>query len=268
MNERQEQPSSWLLRSTLALLVVCGASAAYAQTPASTPDNSQPPQPAFWELIGGFEGATPGTGYGFFGPSYLRPINDSMSFTARVFASHLYYEFNNGVGLTQVRSPGVNAAAGVRFGTHNFATIMGGPSFRFRRTEENVGTINDVDDTDTVMGFNVGGDMYLNPTSHSNIHGIVDYGSADEYIWSRLAYKEQLTNRSYSGRFSHFVGAEVMGQGNNDIRSVQFGGLFELAHAPSTTSIMFRAGVKRSTFEFSDPEVGPYFGIGFYRRMR
>src|SRR5687768_5639654 len=40
----------------------------------AVPQATVAPAPAFWELISGFEGDTNGSGYGFFGPSYVRPI--------------------------------------------------------------------------------------------------------------------------------------------------------------------------------------------------
>ena len=265
------------------VLLVTGAAQAQSST-AATPSSStssattsqpsdQPPptaREAFWEPIGGFEGDTHGTGYGFFGPSYIRPLSSNLAFTARAFGNFLYYDFEDALGTTtSVRSPGLNTAAGVRymFANNSFAGVHGGPSFKFRRTEINGISIDD-DDNDLVLGFNVGGDVYFNPTSHNNIHALVDYGSADEYVWSRLAYKEQITNRGWNRPFSNFLGGEVIAQGNDDIRSMQVGALYELAHGPSSTSVMFRAGIKRSTFEFGDDRTGPYIGFGFYKRLQ
>lgn len=221
----------------------------------------------FWALIGGFEGDTHGTGYGFFGPSYVRPIGDGVAFTARVFGNYLYYEFDNGAGLTKVTSPGVSTAAGVRFGGKNFVTLQAGPSFKSRKTKIS-GPGGSSEDTDGVFGFSVGGDVYANPAPHTNVQGIVDYGSADKYIWSRLGVKQQITNLTYSGDVSHHVGGEVILQGNDDIRSTQFGGLVEFAHSPSSVSFMVRAGYKRSTFQFGPDKTGPYFGVGFYKQLK
>ena len=72
----------------------------------------------------------------------------------------------------------------------------------------------------------MGADVSVDPTTHNNIYGIVDFNSSDRYTWSRLAYKEQVTNLNWSGKFAHFVGAEVIGQGNQDIHSTQVGAFF------------------------------------------
>jgi hypothetical protein len=117
------------------------------------------------------------------------------------------------------------------------------------------------------VGANFGGEMYASPTSHNNVHGLVNYNTSDRYSWARLGFKEQITNRSWAGPNTSFVGVEAIAQGNHDIRSTQFGGLFEITHVPASVSVMFKAGYKRSTFEVGPAKTGPYFSIGFYHRV-
>jgi hypothetical protein len=238
--------------------------------PQPQPGTAPPASPStdpFWELIGGYEGDTHGSSYAFFGPGYVHPIRPGLAWTGRAFANYLAYEFTDGSGTTEVSSPGVSAAAGLRFGDKNFVSVYAGPELKWRRTEVVQSNGSSVSDSSTDLGANVGGEVYANPTSHNNIHGIVNYGTADEYTWARLGFKEQISNRNWQGANTTFLGIEGIAQGNDDIRSTQVGGFFEITRVPAQTSIMFRAGYKRSTFEAGPDKTGPYFAVGFYRRL-
>ena len=220
---------------------------------------------AFWELIGGYEADTHGSAYGFFGPGYVHPINSNVSWTARVFGSYLAYEFSGADGTTEVRSPGVSASLGLRFGGSSWFGVSAGPDFRWRRTELTRPNGQVIESDDTRTGANIGAEAYMNPTSHNNVHAIVNYGTVDKYTWARVGFKEKISNRSGQGSTSTFVGVEGIVQGNDDIRSTQFGGFFEVN--PANLSLMFRAGYKRSTFDVGPNKTGPYFGVGFYKRL-
>jgi hypothetical protein len=106
--------------------------------------------------------------------------------------------------------------------------------------------------------------MYVDPTSHNNVQGGLNYNTTDKYTWGRLAFKEKVTS---SDSNTTFVGAEGIGQGNKDIKSIQAGGLFEISHTPARFSVVFKVGYKRSTFQTGLPQTGPYFGIGYYQRL-
>lgn len=226
-----------------------------------------PPAPAFWELISGYEGDTAGSGYGFFGPSYVRPIRPGLSWTARAFANYLTYEFSGLEGGTQVRSPGVSSAIGLQFGDRSFFRVLAGPEVKWQRTRVAGADGAIATSSRTRLGANLGGEMYANPTSHNNVHGLVNYNTADSYSWGRLGFKEQVSNRSWEGPTAAFVGVEGILQGNHDIRSRQAGAFVELTHVPAKVSVVFKAGYKRSTFVAGPDETGPYFAVGFYRRM-
>ena len=252
-------------------LSVEAADPAGAQLPAPRPA-TVPAQVAapHWSANAGFEADSHDTGYGFVGPFYVRPLRPGLAFVGGGSVNYLYYDFVNGTGgHTNVRSPGVNAMGGVRFGNRNYVQLLAGPGFKRRHVEildasdQVIGT-----DSDTVFGLNLGADLWVDPTSHNNVFGMVRYGAEDNYTWARLAYKEQITNRDWSNRFAHFVGAEVIGQGNDDIRSTQYGGFFEVAHAPSSVSVMFRAGYKKSSYDFGPDKSGPWFAVGFWHRLR
>ena len=253
-------------KSFAVLLTLLCASVAAAQQPPA-PVAVPIAAPAFWELISGYEGDTHGSGYGFVGPSYVRPIRPGLAWTARGSGNFLSYQFSGHDGSTRVRSPGVNAAIGLQFGGTSFFRVLAGPEVKWQRTA--------VTDTDGVIatsrrtrvGANMGAEMYANPTSHSTLQGLVNYNSSDRYSWGRLGFKEQISNRTWERPTAAFVGIEGIVQGNHDIRSRQVGGFFELTHVPAKVSIMLKAGYKRSTFDVGPYKSGPYFSVGFYRRM-
>jgi hypothetical protein len=223
--------------------------------------------PAFWELISGYEGDTDGSGYGFFGPSYVRAIRPGLAWTARAFGNYLSYQFSALDGATQVRSPGLNSAIGLQFGDKARFSVLAGPEVKWRRTEVTAANGVIATRTDTRVGANAGGAVYANPTPHNNLQGLINYNTTDRYSWARLGFKEQLNNHTWAKPNTTFLGVEGIVQGNHDIRSRQLGGFFEITHVPAKVSIMFKAGYKRSTFNVGPDKTGPYFSVGFYRRL-
>jgi len=119
----------------------------------------------------------------------------------------------------------------------------------------------------TIYGMNLGTEVWVDPTKHNNVYAIADYTTSDGYLWSRLAYKEQLANRNWDGKFTPYLGIEGVAQGNHDVRSTQFGPFIEVVHVPSSLSIMLRGGWKRSTYQVGPEKTGPWFAIGFWRRL-
>lgn len=268
--------------AVLAMLVA--APLARAQQPESlpsTPITDQRPPPLVaaplpavapaapsWALISGYEGDTHGSGYGFFGPSYVHPIRPGLSWTARASGSFLTYQFRELDGITRVRSPGLSSAIGLQFGDKRFVRVFAGPEVKWRRTEMTDASGLVSTRSNTRVGANVGGELYADPTTHNNVQGLINYNTSDRYSWGRLGFKEQISNRTWEGPNAAFVGVEGIAQGNRDIRSKQVGGFFELTHIPAKVSIMFKAGYKRSTFDVGPDKTGPYFSVGFYRRLK
>jgi hypothetical protein len=273
----QQRAAAGLVLAVSVLL--CNATPASAQqgdgtvtTFTTVADQSGQPSAAatdgpFWELIGGFEADTHGSAYGFFGPGYVHPIRPNLAWTARAFANYLAYEFTGADGETQVRSPGLSASAGLRFGGKNWFGVNAGPEVRWRRTELTRPNGQTIESDETSVGANVGAEAYVNPTSHNNLHAIVNYGTVDKYTWARVGFKEQISNRSWQGSNATFLGVEVIGQGNDDIRSTQIGGFFEVTRVPANLSLMFKVGYKRSTFDVGPNKTGPYVAVGFYKRL-
>lgn len=274
--------ASFFVRPALAGVIVglgtmAAATAAQAQTaataspapvtaPVSAPPQAAAPAPS-WALIAGYERDSHGSSYGFAGPAYVKPVRPGLAWTARVFGSYLTYEFSDLSGTTAVRSPGASGSLGLQFGERNTFTVTAGPSVAWRTATVTPLTGADIETSETRWGVNVGAEAYLNPTSHSNVQALVNYNTTDKYLWSRAAFKQQISNLNGSGTSALSLGVEGIAQGNDDIRSLQGGGLLEIAHTPSSFSLTFRAGYKRSTFEVGPSRSGPYFGVGLYKRF-
>lgn len=261
-------------------MLMLAGSAAGAQTLPSTNATAAPTPPAvtqsaqtsapsssYWALIGGYEWDTHGSSYGFVGPAYTHPFKPGVAWTARVFGNYLTYEYSDLTRTTRVKSPGVTSALGLQFGEKHTFAVYAGPSVSWRKTEVTTKAGVKTETDDTRVGANIGGELSLNPTPANNIQALVNYSTTDKYTWGRLGAKTQLTNRSWSGSNALFLGVEGIVQGNDDIRSTQVGGLFEINHVPAKLSLMFRAGYKRSTFDVGAAKTGPYFGIGLYKRL-
>jgi hypothetical protein len=244
-----------------------------AEEPAKAPEAEAQPmppsRPTQWSSIGGFEVDSNDTGYGFVGPQYIRPLRQNLAFVGSANFNYLFYEFDTPEGHTNVRSPGVNVMGGLQFGEKNWLLLQAGPSFKRRQVERLDAFDNTIaSDKNTDVGLNLGASVWFDPTSHNNVFGMLNYNTVDRYTWGRLAFKEQIGNRSWQGPITPYVGVEFVGQGSEDIRSQQYGGFVELTHVPSSVSVMLRAGYKRSSFDFGPDKTGPWFAIGFYHRVR
>lgn len=225
-------------------------------------------RPPRWEFVGGFESDSHDTSYGFLGPSYHRPLGGQLALKFRVHATHLRYEFENGFGgETRVSAPGIGPGIGLRYGGKNWVQFTTGVDIKREHREITGATGLISDETDTKYGVSVGADSWLSPTRRSNIHAMLHYGAASKYTWGRLMARHQVTNFSWRGPLTLYLGAEGVGQGNEDIRSWQFGGIGELVFARTQLSLQARGGYKRSTFDRGPDKTGPYFGVGLWKRF-
>jgi hypothetical protein len=225
-------------------------------------------QTSFWEPMGGLDLDSHSTGYAWAGPQYQRRFNDNLGLIARAGVNYLFYEYESGLGTTKVSGPGFNTLVGMRFGNRNWLQVGAGPSWK-RRNQQFELAGNRVDQgSEWRTGMNVGADAYVNPTSRTNVMAQGQFSTEDNFMWSRLAAKQQLSNFNYTSHIANFAGAEVTRMGNEDFNSTTIGGLFEFLHVPSSMSIQLRAGWKRSEYDFGDDKTGPYFGIGYYQRLK
>jgi hypothetical protein len=229
---------------------------------------SRETRPPRWELVGGFESDSHDTSYGFIGPSYHRPLSDNLSLKFRVHATHLRYEFENDLGgETRVSAPGVGPGIGLRYGRKNWVQFTTGVDVKRERREITGAGGLIATERDTRYGLGVGADAWLTPTRRSNVHAMLHYGAASKYTWGRLAARHQVTNMDWHGRHTLYLGAEGVGQGNEDIRSWQLGPIAELVFARTQLSLQVRGGYKRSSFDRGPDKDGPYFGVGLWKRF-
>lgn len=267
----------------MAVCLSFAASLAHAQeqTPAAAPDTTiaqsanaqtaaQPNTPrSYWEPGAGFDIDSHSTGYGWFGPTYQRYLNDNTRLVLKAKVNYLFYEYETAAGRTKVSGPGVGANIGLKFGQSNWFRVTAGPSFSNRNTRVVFPNgSEDERDGDWDAGFDVGADTWFSPADKTNVMLQAQYGTDDGFYWTRGMARRQVTNFDYTGRIANFLGGEAIGMGNDDFRSVQVGGLWEIMHVPSSVSIQLRAGWKQQSFDFGDNQSGPYIGIGYWHRLR
>jgi hypothetical protein len=231
--------------------------------------STKPLRPAWWELIGGWEGDTHQTGYGFLGPTYIRPLRPNLALHAHIYGNYLYYEFSNSLGGdTKVHSPGFGPALGLRFGDKTSFTVTAGLDVKHRQEEIRSSTGLVSDTTKTRVGAGFGADLYHDLSRTWNLQMIGNYGTVDKYTWARAGIKNQVTNRSWKAQHTLYLGVEGIAQGNKDIFSWQTGGLAEVLFVPSKLSLAFRAGYKNSSFNVGPDKTGPYFAVGLYKAFK
>ncbi len=222
------------------------------------------------ELFGGWEGDTNIQGYAFVSLGVAGPLTPRISVAARITSSYLYYEFPEGSATVDVTSPGVDFLVGPRLavGDGGSLLVVGGVELR-RNTEEAAdrvkGTVTKEEDNRTAARAQAL--LYL-PFRQQNVGMLlVDYGDANQYIFSKLVLKRRVTALREGTTTSAMLGVDVTGQGNDDVRSFQVGGLIELSFVNVPLNIGLRAGYKRSRFADDTSWDGAYFGADFYTRF-
>jgi hypothetical protein len=264
-----KKKSSIATRLALVLFAgLCLAAPAVAQNN-TTNGNGATAWTPWWDVTAGYEGDSRDTGYAFVGPGYTHPLSDSTAIVGRLTFNYLTYEFDNGDATrTHVSGPGIAPTVGLRFGRRSNLTVTAGPEWK--RREREVMTPADIrlsETDDDKLGARFGASLYDDFADHWNVHALASYGTAEDWLWTRVGVKRQLTNLNWRRPISLFLGAEGIAQGNDDIRQWQAGGLAEVVHAPSSLSVMVRAGWKNSSFQHAEDDNGAYFGIGLYRRF-
>lgn len=213
------------------------------------------------EFVGGWEGSS-SRGYAFASPVFSVPSDGRWSWIARASVSYLYYEFPEAGATTRVRSPGQSLGVGLRYSGPRLTAAFG-PGYEVRQTTRSSTAFGEVKETE--RGMTAQGEMFFQATPRTNLSALLSYGKANEYFWSRVGLKRQLTNFDSSGPTSLHLGIELTTQGNDDGDSDQVGGVFEVAFPRSQASLQFRSGYQRITNPDGSEESNPYFGVGLYR---
>jgi hypothetical protein len=213
------------------------------------------------ELITGWEGSA-SRGYAFVSPAAPFAASGQLSWVVRGTLSYLYYDFADQGGRTEVRSPGESLAVALRYSNPQITGSLG-LGYEVRQTKRHLATGAETRENET--GVVVLGDVFYQATPLVNLSAIASYGDANHYTWARIGAKRQISNfDNHEPRTMH-VGAELTGQGNSDGRSIQLGGLFEIAFPSDRASLQLRAGYSRQKNPDDSHESRPYFGVGYYR---
>jgi len=230
------------------------------------------------ELVSGWEGYGQ-QGYAFISPVFsfephaaVGPSRPSYSSDSThlflVFTgtpSYLYYTTYGSTGTTQVRSPGLFLAPGLRLKTRRLnLTISPGYEVRWTQKTPSGGQTQNV----TEHGVTGQASVFYQVNSLTNLNTILSFEDSNHYVWGRSGFKRQITNKQFTAPRALSIGAEVTGQGNSEIRTYSVGSLFELAFLRFNTSAQFRAGYSRQQFPDNSVRSQPYLGIGIYHSFK
>ena len=242
-------------------MIVVSKAKALAAIGVAAAATSLPLPAAAQELVAGWEGSA-GRGYAFVSPSGTFATTGQLSWVVRGAVSYLYYDFRDEGGRTEVRSPGESIGVALRYSSGPLTASIG-PGYEVRQTRRRLAAGGETRRTDS--GATVQGDVYYQVTPLVNLNAIVSYGDANHYTWARAGVKRQISNFDQRESRTLHVGGEITGQGNSDGRSVQVGGLFEVAYPADRASLQLRAGYSRLKNPDDSHESRPYFGVGYYR---
>jgi hypothetical protein len=221
------------------------------------------------ENFGGWERDSQNQGFGFVSLGSVFVLNDRTAVLGRVMGSYLYYNFDSANGTTEVTSPGITLLSGGRFSREGMtAILLGGAELRRNRNVENFTSGLSSTHRETEFGGVAQGMVDTVLFSQTWLNLFINYGGANQYTFSRLAIKRQITNFSYAAPYTFFVGLEGIGQGNQDIIGAQGGGFLEVFFSPTRLSILFKGGYKHSWFPDAPEKDGTYLGVNFYTRLR
>jgi hypothetical protein len=213
------------------------------------------------EVVTGWEGSA-SRGYAFVSPAAPFSTRGQFSWLVRGTLSYLYYDFADQGGRTEVRSPGESVAVSLRYSSPQITGSIG-LGYEVRQTRRRLAAGDQTRENET--GVVVAGDVFYQATPLVNLSAIASYGDANHYKWARIGAKRQISNFDNRDSRTMHAGVEVTGQGNSDGRSVQVGGLFEIAFPRDHASLQFRTGYSRQNNPDDSHESRPYFGVGYYR---
>jgi Cellulose biosynthesis protein BcsS len=221
----------------------------------------QAPLSCAQEIVAGWEGAS-SRGYSFISPAFVVQRGEPFSLVLRGNVSYLYYDFPEAGGRTKVRSPGQSLDIGLRYSIPGFTASIG-PGYEIRQKKSRNAAGGELRENE--HGVTVQGDVSVEATPRTTLSMLGSYGNADQYYWVRGGVNQQITNFDDQNAATLHLGAEVTTQGNKDVKTVQLGGLFEIAFPGGGGSLQLRSGYSRTKVPDGSRETRPYFGVGIYR---
>jgi hypothetical protein len=222
-----------------------------------------PPLSFGQEVVLGWEGSS-SRGYAFASPMISVRQGEQSAWLLRAAVSHLYYDFPEAAGRTEVRSPGQALGVALRYSSGRLTAALG-PGYEIRQTKRRFA--NGTESRTTERGLTLEGNLFFQATPLVNLNALASYSDANDYLWTRAGFKRQISNFDAGGSTTLHAGAEVTSAGNAEARSRGAGGLIELAFPARRASLQFRSGFSRVKAGGGSAESEVYFGIGFYRRF-
>jgi hypothetical protein len=232
-------------------LTACAAAAGLVYAPASVGH----------EVVAGWEGSAE-RGYTFVAPALTLHRSEQLSWILRGSLSYLYYDFPEAGGDTKVRSPGQSLGLALRYAAPSF-TVTVGPGYEVRQTSRKPAAGGETEDNEN--GFTLEGNVFIQAAPRTVVSLLASYGDANEYYWARGGVKQQVGGAAGSDAIVWHLGAELTGQGNDDVESRQLGGVVEAAFPRTQASLQLRAGYSRQENPDASRQSDPYFGVGLYR---
>jgi hypothetical protein len=94
-----------------------------------------------------------------------------------------------------------------------------------------------------------------------------NYAGAARYLFSRVAVRRQATNLDWKDPVAFFLGAEGIGQGNDESVGAQGGLFLEWTFVPQRLSLALRGGYKDSWSPDGPHRRGAYGGLSVYQQF-
>jgi len=222
-----------------------------------------------FEGVAGWEGDATPLGYAFLTAGFDVPTSQKSAAAIRVTGSYLYYDLSNPDSSTSVRSPGVSLIGGPKFilgGTTISALV--GLEYRWTKRDSTYSSrrFRDISASwyEGDVAFVVHGLTYANLSRFTSGMILLSYNGGNQYVFSRLSLKRQISNTSFKSPRSIFAGFDATLQGNQEIRTTQLGLLVEMSLMQGHLSFGLRGGVKRSWLTGGTTEDGLYIGTSLF----
>jgi len=216
------------------------------------------------EVVAAWEGNS-FSGNGVLGTAFQIPMSTTSAIMVRPTASYLYYDVRQlGVVSTHVTAPSVSLGLGYRY-SDGRVTFDIGPSVQV--LWERRKTVAGFSTEKTHVGAGIASAVSLQFTPLTSVSLLAGYDTANKYFASRAGIKQRVTDFQLQKPWWLLVGAEVIGQGNDEAHQISAGGLTELAFDQGRSALQLRAGYSWFNYPDHSKIERPYVGAGLYHRF-
>lgn len=210
------------------------------------------------EMYSGCQIDTHGQGYGYIGAGLDRNVSDHWALTAKIFGSHLIYEYESNADEIKARAPGVRLHAGAKhFDIGEYFIITGGLDYRDT-------SLSPDDKESDLRGAKTGASLECIYSKYVSERVVLDligiYSTIGNFTWGRARLKRLIPSISVNTGRQIFVGVEGTGEGNSDYSGYSIGSLIEIQKIKQRFSLLLAGGYKH-TDSISD---SCYLGLELY----